>query len=75
MLLLQEFDFEIKDKKGCENIVVDHLSRLVNEEVTLEEKEIHDEFLDEYLLCVSERPWFTDIANFKAINVSLDDLN
>ena len=35
ILLLQEFDLVIQDKKGSKNMVADHLSRLVNEEVTL----------------------------------------
>ena len=26
--MLQEFDWEIRDKKGSENLIADHLSRL-----------------------------------------------
>ena len=31
ILLLQEFNWEIKDRKGIENSVVDHLSRLIHD--------------------------------------------
>ncbi|CAN6557481.1 unnamed protein product [Malus baccata var. baccata] len=49
MLLLQEFDIEIRDKKGCENVVADHLSRLVREEESLL---ISETFPDEQLLSI-----------------------
>jgi len=55
--------------------VADHLSRLVNEEVTLNELEIRDEFPDESLLMVNERPWFADLANFKSGCILPKDLN
>jgi len=69
MLLLQEFDMEIRDKKESENHVTDHFSRLANEEVTAKETEVVDEFPDEKLLVVQERSWFTDMANFKAARI------
>ncbi|XP_073049622.1 uncharacterized protein [Primulina eburnea] len=66
ILLLEEFDFEVKDKKGCENQVADHLSRLGLEERT-EGGVINESFPDEQLFKVNvTHPWFADIANFLA---------
>ena len=47
VLLLQEFDFEVKDRRGCENQVADHLSRLEGKENDELEIDINDVFLDE----------------------------
>jgi len=74
ILLLQEFDLEIRDKKGVENVVADHLSRLENIEVTKKEKAIMAKFSDEKLFSIEERPWFADMANFKAGNIVLDNM-
>ena len=61
MLLLQEFDLEIRDKKGSENSVADHLSRLHVSGT----RDISDSFPDEHLLAVSSHtPWFAHIVNF-----------
>ena len=50
ILLLQEFDLEIIDKKCVENLVADHLSRIENnrEEQSMK-RPIDDSFLDESL--------------------------
>ncbi|XP_074315340.1 uncharacterized protein LOC141651531 [Silene latifolia] len=65
ILLLQEFDLEIKDKKGDENIVADHLSRLPLQEGG-DSLPIDDSFSDDILLAISnaETPWYADYANF-----------
>ena len=49
ILLCQEFNLTIKDKKGVENVVADHLSRLVPESIS-HGLPIGDSFPDEQLL-------------------------
>jgi hypothetical protein len=65
ILLLQEFDIEIWDKKGFENMVADHLSKLVvdfNEEIV----PIAETFPDEQLMHISQinAPRFANIVNY-----------
>ena len=61
VLLLKEFDLEIKDKKGSENLMADHLSHLH----ISGGGEIGDTFPDEHLLAISSHtPWYAHIVNF-----------
>nr|GEV93418.1 hypothetical protein [Tanacetum cinerariifolium] len=71
VLLLQEFDITILDKKGSENLTADHLLRLENpHKDVLENKDINENFPLETLgsLSCDITPWFADIENFYARN-------
>ncbi|GJY75376.1 reverse transcriptase domain-containing protein [Tanacetum coccineum] len=60
VLLLQEFDITIRDKKGSENLAADHLSRLENpHKDVLENKDINEHFPLETLGVISSEstPW------------------
>jgi len=63
ILLLQEFDLEIKDKKGVENIVADHLSHMPI--TNMQDLPINDFLSDDMLLKVTDsNPWYANIVNF-----------
>ncbi|GJY58087.1 reverse transcriptase domain-containing protein [Tanacetum coccineum] len=70
ILLLQEFNIEIKNKKGAKNVAADHLSRLENPHLEeLRDDDNNDNFPDETLMNVSLAEedkilWFTDFANY-----------
>ncbi|GKE76571.1 reverse transcriptase domain-containing protein [Tanacetum coccineum] len=70
VLLLQEFDFNVIDTKGAENLAADHLSRLENPyESVLDPKEVNEKFPLETLHMVtfcgdSSTLWFADYANY-----------
>ena len=63
ILLLQEFDLEIKDKKGVENTVSDHLSLMPA--TNMQELPINDFVHDDMQLrMMDSNPWYTNIVNF-----------
>ena len=68
VLLLQEFDLHIVDRKGEDNPVADHLSRMEN--IPIDHIPINDSFANEQLANVNvssaivASPWFADYANF-----------
>lgn len=75
VLLIQEFDIKILDKKGAENVAADHLSRLENPHINeFDNKEINKKFPLESLSFINEMinvlnnstSWFADFANYHA---------
>ncbi|GJV07122.1 reverse transcriptase domain-containing protein [Tanacetum coccineum] len=70
ILLLQEFDIEIKDRNGTKNVAADHLSQLENNE-TSDDSEVDDNFPGETLMEINtkDEPWFADFANYVVVVV------
>ena len=68
ILMLQEIDWKVRDKKGSENLIADHLSRLDQEELNKSDDSvpINESFHGEHLLTLDskELPWFADFANY-----------
>ncbi|GJV56144.1 reverse transcriptase domain-containing protein [Tanacetum coccineum] len=69
-LLAVGLKLRLRIKKGAENLVVDHLSRLENPNLgTFAEEEIADKFPDEHLKILKtelneDEPWYADYVNY-----------
>ena len=70
VLLLQEFDLVIKDKRGCDNVIADHLSKVERNKAKEGEAGLTENFPDEQLFQLSfQLPWYADIVNYLAYGV------
>ena len=71
ILLLQEFDLEIKDRPGKENVAADHLSRIQAEDSQI----INDNFPNESILAVNCQPlpWYAHIINYLVAGLISED--
>ena len=67
ILILSEFDLEVKDKRRTKNRVADHLSRLVH---VGDELHLQETFPDEQLFSGSVTlPWYANIVNYLVSNM------
>jgi len=66
ILFLEELALEIRNRKGTENKITDHLSRLEDSSYVMNEGQIHNEFPDEQLLALdlAQVPWYAHIVKF-----------
>ncbi|XP_019226884.1 PREDICTED: uncharacterized protein LOC109208257 [Nicotiana attenuata] len=66
----------VKDRKGTQNQVADHLSRLEEAGRPKGGLEINDAFPDEHILALSSTfvPWYADIANYLVSDLIPDGL-
>ncbi|GJX88825.1 reverse transcriptase domain-containing protein [Tanacetum coccineum] len=67
---MDQSNIKTKDKKGAENLVADHLSRLENPHMdVLTKREIADKFPDDHLMVLkskfnNDEPWYADFVNY-----------
>ena len=68
ILLLQEFDIKVRDKKESENVVADHLCSLEPMELCMDDAPINEDIHVDalYAIEIKDLPWFTNIVNFLA---------
>ena len=71
ILMLQEFDLEIRDKKGTENLIADHLFRIELEKEDGTTPPINENFPDEQLFALhsAQAPWYADFVNYLACGI------
>ena len=70
VLLMQEFNIEIKDKKGSDNVIADYLSRIEKPTEDEREIEIEEKFPNKQLFHVTVQvPWYDDIVNYLACGI------
>ncbi|GKC62429.1 reverse transcriptase domain-containing protein [Tanacetum coccineum] len=62
---IPEFDIEIKDRKGTNNVAADHLSRIENDE-TSDDNEVDDNFPEETLMKIhtKDEPWSLTFSKY-----------
>jgi len=65
ILLIEKFDLEIHNKNEAENVVADHLSRIVDEYMS-DSLPVLETFSDEQLMSISPSTiqWYGDIVNY-----------
>lgn len=66
---------EINDKKGFENVVADHLSRLDPPTHINDMLLINEHFPDEQLFSITQSTWYANIANYLVTKKIPKELN
>lgn len=75
--MLQEFDFDVKDRRGCENHVVDNLSRLEGKENDELEMALNYAFPNEqaFTVILQQTSGYADFASYVVCGLILEELN